>query len=106
MHLAAPSLELLGAQRMTDVLNGVTQAVSEVIGGVYAPGVPGVGVGGVLHPVGHGIHLAVLHDVLHAESSLRKGWLEVCVEHTHARTCIIYNVTCNTLAKYIQNEKH
>ena len=70
---AVPSLELLGAQRVRDVLNGVTQAVSEVVGGVDAPGTPSVGMGSVLYPVGHGIHLAVLHDMLHAECSLRRG---------------------------------
>ena len=35
-----PCLELLGAQRVGDVLEAVTQAVSKVIGGVDTPCVP------------------------------------------------------------------
>ena len=69
-HSRSPGLELLSAERVCDVLNGVTEAVSEVIGGVDAPGVPAMWVGGVLDAVGHRVHLTILHNVLHAESSL------------------------------------
>ena len=36
----SPGLKLLGAERVSDVFNGVTQAVGEVVCGVDAPGVP------------------------------------------------------------------
>ena len=64
-HKFSPGLELLGAQRVGNVLNGVTEAVGEVVGGVDTPGVSGVGVRCVFDAVGDRVLLAVLHDVSH-----------------------------------------
>ena len=58
---------------MADVLDGVTQTVGEVVRGVDTPGVPGVGVRGVLDPVGHWVLLAVLHYVFHTQGGLGTG---------------------------------
>lgn len=55
---------------MGDVLDGVTETVGEVIGRVDTPGVPGVGVRGVLDAVGYRILLTVLHNVLHTKCGL------------------------------------
>ena len=68
-----PGLELLGAQGVADVLDGVAQTVGEVVGGVDAPGLARVRVRRVLDAVGHRVLLAVLHDVLHTQSSLGNG---------------------------------
>ena len=55
------------------MLNGVAEAVGVIIGWVDTPLVPGVGVGGVLDPVGHRVLLAVLHGQFHAEGDLEEG---------------------------------
>ena len=68
-----PGLELLGAQGVADVLDGIAQTVGEVVGGIDAPGLARVRVRRVLDAVGHRVLLAVLHDVLHTQSSLGNG---------------------------------
>ena len=55
---------------MCDVLNGVTETVRIIVGGVDTPLVSRVGVGCVLDTVGHWVLLAVLHDELHTKSGL------------------------------------
>ena len=65
-----PGLEFFGAKGVGDVLNGVTQTVGVVIGGVDTPGVPRVRVRGELDPVGHWVLLSILHDVFHPQRGL------------------------------------
>ena len=72
-HTHTPGLKFLGAERVTNVLNGVTETVGVVIGWVDTPPVPGMGVGGVLDSVGHRILFAVLHGQLHPDSGLGNG---------------------------------
>ena len=48
---ATTALELLGAERMRDVLDGVAKTVSVVVGGVDAPLVARAVMGGVLDAV-------------------------------------------------------
>lgn len=69
--LHSPGLELLGTEGMCDVLNGVTEAVGVVVGGIDAPLVPRVGVGRVLDSIGHRVLFAVLHNQLHTKGGLR-----------------------------------
>ena len=84
-----PGLELLGAERVGDVLDGVTEAVGEVVGGVDTPGVASVGVRGVLDAVGHRVLLAVLHNVLHTKCGLGQ-WKTIAdfrFVYTYVHTC-------------------
>lgn len=61
LHLELPSAEGVG-----DILNGVTEAVSIVIGGVDAPPILGSGVWLVLDPVRHWVLFTVFQGHLHA----------------------------------------
>ena len=72
MTCSSPGLKLLGTQRVGNVLNGVTETVGEVVGGIDTPGVPGMGVRCVLNAVGHWVLLTVLHNVLHTKCSLQE----------------------------------
>ena len=66
----AARLELLGAKRVRDVLDGVVEAVGEVVRRVDAPLVAGARMMRVLDAIGDRILLAVLHGVLHAQRDL------------------------------------
>ena len=100
-----PGLELLGAQGVADVFDGVAQTVGEVVGGVDAPGLARVRVRRVLDAVGHRVLLAVLHDVLHTQSSLGNGIWEwnigmeygewnMGMGHGNGMSIIIFRCTC------------
>ena len=81
-------LELLGTERVCDILQRVAETVSVVVGGMDAPHAASAGVWVELNPVCHRVHLTVPHCQLHTESSLqgreirrkwrrmrgRKGW--------------------------------
>ena len=69
---SSPGLKFLGTQRVGNVLNGVTEAVGEVVGGVDTPSISRVGVRCVLNAVGHWVLLTVLHNVLHTKCSLQE----------------------------------
>ena len=87
----SPGLKLFGTQRVGDVLDGVTQTVSEVIGGVDTPGVPRVGVRGVLDAVGYRILLTVLHNVLHTKCRLYGNACHVTLIGTEVdMTCTLH----------------
>ena len=64
---------------MSDVLDGVAEAVSVVIGGVDAPLVASSVVGGVLDPVGHRVLLALFESDLHPQRGL--ALVELTVLH-------------------------
>ncbi len=76
---ASPALKLLGAERVGDVLDGVAEAVSVVVGGVDAPFVAGPVVSRVLDAVGYRILLALLQGDLHPQRGL--ALLELTVLH-------------------------
>lgn len=59
------TLKLLGAKRVSDVFDGVTQAVGVVIRRVDAPLVPSPVVGRIFDPVGDRVLLALLQSDLH-----------------------------------------
>eukprot|EP00042_Codosiga_hollandica_P017248 m.46660 g.46660 ORF g.46660 m.46660 type:complete len:495 (+) comp47445_c0_seq1:1145-2629(+) len=63
-------LELLGAERMRDVLDGVADRVSEVVGRVDTPIVASAVVRGELDAESNRIDLSVLHDVLQPQGGL------------------------------------
>ena len=69
LHQLQPSfildLELPGAERVCDVLYGVTEAVGIVVGGVDAPLVSCPGVWPVFDPVCHWILLTIFQFHLH-----------------------------------------
>ena len=60
-------LELPSAEGVCDVLNGVTETVGIVVGGVDAPLPPSPWVRLVLDPVCHWILLAIVQSHLHAQ---------------------------------------
>ena len=65
----AAGLELEGADGVVDVLERVARAVGPVVGGVDAPAGPGVGMGGVLDPVGDEIvHVGIARFEVHLEA--------------------------------------
>ena len=64
---------------MTDVLDGVAEAVGVVVRGVDAPLVAGSVVNGVLDPVGHGVLLALFEGDLHPQGGL--ALIELSVLH-------------------------
>ncbi len=68
--LSILDLELPRAERVSDVLNGVTEAVGVVIGRVDAPLTPSPWVRLALDPVCNWILLAVLQGHLHAQCCL------------------------------------
>ena len=65
---------------MCDVLNGVTETVGVVIGGVDAPLVSGTWVGSVLDSICYWVLFAVLHEELHTKGGLVCVCVCVCVE--------------------------
>ena len=67
---APPCLELLGAEGEGDVLHGITQAVSVVVGGVDASLVLGTVMVSILDPVDHRILLTLLQRCPHPQSCI------------------------------------
>lgn len=67
--------ELLGAEGVCDILDGVTEAVSVVVGGIDAPLSASAGVRVVLDPVSHRVLLAIAQSHLHPQCGLA---LSIC----------------------------
>ena len=61
----------LGAERVGNMLDGVAEAVGEVVGGVDAPLVPRPVVRRELNAVRHRVLLPILHHVLHSKRGLK-----------------------------------
>ena len=70
LSLNQPCLELFGTEGVGDILDGVTETVSEVIGGVDAPLVPCSMVGSELDTVSNWVLLTFLQDGLHSQGRL------------------------------------
>ncbi len=77
--LCSPCLELLGAKRVSDVLNRVTETVGVVIGRVNTPLVTGVGMRGILDPVCYRVLLSIFQGHLHTQSGLGGRKRVVCL---------------------------
>ena len=72
-------LELLRAQGMWDVLDGIAQAMRVVVRGVNAPLCPGAMMSHVFDAIRHRVHFALLQNCSHAER--RRAFFEHSILH-------------------------